>query len=126
MYFIVSSNTSQSLTKIPTWIHSSLNFQRNEIEHLRLVLGIFSATKAGTYIFTTHALAVVNRGYFRMKKNDDVICGAWVHGDWGDVTCSTVTHLDLGDEVKVTGDDYGPAEILCGHSGFSGILIYPD
>ena len=57
MYIIASSHTSQSLTKIPTRTHSSLNFQRNEIEHLLLVLGIFSATKAGIYIFSTHATA---------------------------------------------------------------------
>ena len=126
MYFIASSNRSQSLTKIPTQIHSSLNFQRNEIEHLRLVLGIFSATKAGTYIFSTHALVTGNYGNFRIKKNDDVICDAYVDNDQSDISiCSTVTHLDLGDKVKVTGDDSNPTEIRRDRSGFSGI-IYPD
>ena len=62
-----------------------------------------------------------------MKKCDDVICNAWVEDDNGDISvCSTVTHLDLGDKVKVTGDDSDPAEIHGARSGFSGILIYPD
>ena len=95
--------------------------------HLCFELGIFTATKAGTYIFSTHALARENYGNFRIKKNDDVICDAWVDDDNADVpVCSAVTHLDLGDKVKVTGDDSEPAEIHGDISGFSGILIYPD
>ena len=57
-------------------------------------------------MFSTHALSYANYGYFRIKKNDDVICATWIPDESGDVSaCSTVTHLDLGDEVKVTGDD---------------------
>ena len=95
--------------------------------HLSFELGIFTATKAGTYMFTTHAMAIDNYGNFCIKKNDDVICDAWVDDDTADVpVCSAVTHLDLGDKVKVTGDDNEPAEIQGDRRGFSGILIYPD
>ena len=106
--------------------HSIFNFfSIQAFVHLRLELGIFTATKAGTYIVGTHALAIENYVNFRIKKNYDVICDAWVDDDNADVpVCSTVTHLDLGDKVKVTGDDGEPAE--GDRSGFSGILIYPD
>ena len=78
-------------------------------------------------MFSTHAISQGDPGYFRMKKNDDIICGAWVDSDDSNVTvCTTVTQLDLGDKVKVTGDDSEPAEIYGDYSGFSGILIYPD
>ena len=112
-------------------IKNSFNFQFlkgvKQKVHLSFELGVFTATKAGTYMFSTHALARLNYGNFRMKKNDDVICDTWVEDDVGDVSaCSTVTHLDLGDEVKVTGDNDEPAEIFGDRSGFSGILIYPD
>ena len=37
-----------------------------------------------------------------------------------------VTHLDLGDEVKVTGDNRDTAYIYSDRTGFSGILIHAD
>ena len=63
-----------------------------------------------------------------MKKNDDVICDMWVvnDGSWDIPSCSTVTHLDIGDKVKVTGSDTDPAGITSNTNGFSGILIYAD
>ena len=88
---------------------------------------MFNATKAGTYMFSTHALSQNDYGYFRIKKNDDVICETWVSNEYGDVSaCSTVTHLDLGDEVKVTGDNRDTARIYSDRAGFSGILIHAD
>ena len=78
-------------------------------------------------MFSTHALSRGDYGYFRIKKNNDVICDAWVSNEYGDVSaCTTVTHLDLGDEVKVTGHNENPARIYGNRMGFSGILIYPD
>ena len=78
-------------------------------------------------MFDTHAIARNDFGFFRIKKNDDVICDSWVDDDYGDATsCTTVTHLDLGDKVKVTGDNANPAEINGDRKSFSGILIYPD
>ena len=64
-----------------------------------------------------------------MKKNDDVICELWIgqDGAWDFVSCSTVTHLNLGDEVKVTGDDSNTGRIVYGvRNGFSGILVHAD
>ena len=63
-----------------------------------------------------------------MKKNDDVICDLWVTATFGAniLSCSTVTHLDIGDKVKVTGSDTNTAAISVNYSGFSGILVYAD
>ena len=63
-----------------------------------------------------------------MQKNDDIICSMWIvkDGSWDIPSCSTVTHLDIGDQVKVTGDDTNPAGITSDRNGFSGILIYAD
>ena len=92
-----------------------------------LELGVFTATKAGTYLFNTYGFAGIDYGDFRIKTNDDVICNAWLEDDLGDTSvCSTVTHLNIGDEAKVTGDDSEEAEIYGDRSGFSGMLIYPD
>ena len=35
------------------------------------------------------------------------MCNLWITAKYGAniLSCSTVTHLDIGDEVKVTGDD---------------------
>ena len=90
-------------------------------------IGVFNATLSGTYMFNAHVVARINYGHFHIRKNDDVICDAWVDDDGGDVTsCTTVTHLGLGDKVKVTGDDSDTARISGHGNGFSGILIYPD
>ena len=78
-------------------------------------------------MFSTHVISRNDFGYFRIKKNDDVICATWVSDQYGDVSaCSTVTHLDLGDEVKVTGDNQDTAWIYSDRTGFSGILIHAD
>ena len=88
---------------------------------------MFNATKAGTYMFSTHVLSHNDYGYFRIKKNDDVICDTWVSNEHGDVSsCTIVTHLDLGDKVKVTGDNGNTATIYSDRTGFSGILIHVD
>ena len=63
-----------------------------------------------------------------MKRNDDVICDKWItalHG-FNSLSCSTVTHLDNGDKVKVTGNDVDTAAVAGKHNGFSGILICAD
>ena len=70
-----------------------------------------------------------NHGPVRMKRNDDVICDMWIgqDGSWDLISCSTVAHLDLGDMVKVTGDDTNTATIVWGvRNGFSGILVHAD
>ena len=63
-----------------------------------------------------------------MKRNDDVICDKWITAGHGlnSLSCSAVTHLDIGDEVKVTGNDADTATVAGKHNGFSGILIYSD
>ena len=63
-----------------------------------------------------------------MKKNDDVICDKWITASHGlnSLSCSTFTHLNIGDKVKVTGDDADTAAVSGNHNGFSGILIYAD
>ena len=84
------------------------------------VSGIFTATIADTYVFSTHARASTTQaGVFHMKKNDDVICDMWVvKDDSRDIpSCS---------KVKVTGSDTDPAGITSNTNGFSGILIYAD
>ena len=67
-------------------------------------------------------------GHIFIKKNDAVICAAWVSqgGGWDVSACSAVTQLVPGDKVKVTGDNSYPAEITASHNGFNGILIYAD
>ena len=63
-----------------------------------------------------------------MKKNDDVICDLWVTDSHGHtiLSCSTVAHLDIGDKVKVTGNNVDSATVYGSFRGFSGILIYAD
>ena len=63
-----------------------------------------------------------------MKRNDDIICQKWITASHGhnSLSCSTVTHLDIGDKVKVTGNDADTAAVAGEHNGFSGILIYAD
>ena len=81
-------------------------------------------------MFNTHIQASgFNNGPVRMKKNDDSICKLWIgqDGSWDLISCSTVAHLDLGDKVKVTGDDSNTAVIIYGtRNGFSGILVHAD
>ena len=93
------------------------------------IAGVFTATVAGTYTFSTHArTAASNFGNLHLKKNDLVICNLWVTETFGlnGLSCSTVTHLDIGDKVKVTGNDANTADISTNFSGFSGILLYAD
>ena len=88
---------------------------------------MFNATKAGTYMFSTHVLSGADYGYFRIKKNDDVICDTWVSNENGDVcSCTIATYLDLGDKVKVTGDHMDAATIHSDRNGFTGIFINVD
>ena len=78
-------------------------------------------------MFSTHVLSRNDYGYFRLKKNDDVICATWVSNEYGDVSaCTAVTHLELGDKVKVTGDNRDMANVYSDRVGFSGILIHVD
>ena len=90
--------------------------------------GVFTAPKAGTYSFSTHARADNSNGYLRMKKNDTVLCEMWVTENQGlnIPSGSIVTHLDLGDQIKVTGDDRDKATITQNGNGFSGFLINSD
>ena len=91
---------------------------------------MFTAPVARTYMLSTHIQARgVNNGPLKMRKNDDSICELWLgqDGSWDLISCSTVTHLDLGDNVKVTGDAGDPANIVYGvRNGFSGILVHTD
>ena len=80
-------------------------------------------------MLSMHALtAGSNYGNFHVTKNDDVICDQWVTQDHRNniLSCSTVTHLDTGDKVKVTGDSANTTAISGDFNGFSGILIYPE
>ena len=78
-------------------------------------------------MFSTHVLSRNDYGYLRIKKNDDVICATWVPDENGDVSsCTIVTHLDLGDKAKVTGDNRNTATVWSDRTGFSGILIHVD
>ena len=93
------------------------------------VSGIFTATIAGTYMFSTHAItAGTDYGFHQMKRNNDVICSGWITATKGfDISsCSAVTHLVPGDTVKVTGDDSDVAQIKAASLGFSSILIHAD
>ena len=94
-----------------------------------LTSGVFTATIAGTYIFSTYAQSNRNNGGpFRLKKNSDVTCELYVtYGFAGDMPgCTTVTRLVVGDKVKVTGSNTDTAEITGSKHGFSGILTYVD
>ena len=80
-------------------------------------------------MFSMHVRSTgVDSGNFFIKKNDAVICAAWVSqgGGWDISACSAVTQLVPGDKVKVIGDNSFPAEITASHNGFNGILIYAD
>ena len=91
-------------------------------------LGIFTATKAGTYMFSAHVRSGSNRGGLAIKKNNVVICKLWVTESHGSNIPSgnAVTHLVPGDQVKVTGDDVDAATIDVDYKGFSGIQVDTD
>ena len=98
-----------------------------------LIAGIFTATIAGTYEFNMHVRSQgTDNGSIYVRKNNKVICSAWVDSDKKSKTkrrdmaaCSVVTELVPGDKVKVTGENSNPAKITGNKMGFSGILIYP-
>jgi hypothetical protein len=90
--------------------------------------GVFRAPVAGLYFFFASSTPNTNAEYARvyMKKNDSVIC--WLYSDsrapGQSVSCSTVQHLAVGDNVYVDAQDSPDLENFGTH--FSGFLIVAD
>ena len=92
--------------------------------------GVFRPPVDGVYQLTFYGLvAVTNLGNTYIKRNDDVLCQAFLRGNsvLDTSTCTAVAELTTGDSVRVTGTSAYPS-VLRGdsYSGFTGFLIYDN
>ena len=95
-----------------------------------LFSGVFRPPVDGVYQLTFYGLvAVTDVGDVYVKRNDDVLCQAFLRGNevHDTATCTVVAELTTGDSVRVTGNSAYPT-VLRGESwsGFAGFLIYDN
>ena len=95
-----------------------------------LFSGVFRPLVDGVYQLTFYGLvAVTDVGDVYVKRNDDVLCQAFLRGNevHDTATCTVVAELTTGDSVRVTGNSAYPT-VLRGESwsGFAGFLIYDN
>ena len=87
---------------------------------------MFEPPLDGVYVLTVYAVATnTQNGPMFIKKNDDILCQAWItqsgHDDTG--MCTAIGELTIDDSVRVTGDSSDPAIIRFDTSGFVGHYI---
>ena len=82
----------------------------------------------GVYLLTFYGLVQgTDGGGVWIKRNDDVLCTAWLDNDnvSDTATCTAIAELTTGDSVRVTGNSDDPSALRGDtHSGFAGFLIY--
>ncbi len=74
-----------------------------------------------------YGLSYNDDGQLLIKRNDEVLCTAYVRMDGGSgaytSTCTAIVELLMTDSVRVTGNSDDPASIQATYSGFAGHLI---
>ena len=95
-----------------------------------LFSGVFRPPVDGVYQLTFYGLvAVTDVGDAYVKRNDDILCQAFLRGNevCDTATCTVVAELPTVDSVRVTGNSAYPT-VLRGESwsGFAGFLIYDN
>ena len=81
---------------------------------------------SGIYMLSTQVRGGRNSARIQMKRNNDVICKAWVIDTLAPTTSCTMTvRLTMGDSIRVTGGSE-PGSIQKDVLHFTGHLIQAD